>query len=202
MVNLRSDYNRDTNKGTAAKQEAFEEAAKLKHQFRSLDEDDVSFLNGIRESEAAKEREVQKQTLDQLEAFRKQQEVSAAATDSDPTADPDATLVENGITWTVPTKKRKRETVKGLKGVKSVKTAASTDEEVTEPKTEAVTSKKSDTKDGVETVAIDRVDVAQATKAGPKVMAPSALFVAASDNVGAPKAGPILGLGDYSSDED
>jgi ATP-dependent Clp protease ATP-binding subunit ClpA len=56
----------------AAKQEAFEEAAKLKNQFRALDDDEIDFLDSINESSRAKENAVRQETAAQLEAFRKQ----------------------------------------------------------------------------------------------------------------------------------
>ena len=58
----------------AAKQEAFEESIRSRNQFRSLDEDEVDFLDSVLESTRAKEAEVKKQTTEQLEAFRRQQE--------------------------------------------------------------------------------------------------------------------------------
>ncbi|KAK0252397.1 hypothetical protein LTR91_007877 [Friedmanniomyces endolithicus] len=69
----------------AAKQEAFEEAARLRNQFRSLDEDEVDFLAAVSSASKTKEAEVKRETEEQLEAFRKQQEEAekAAALDED-----------------------------------------------------------------------------------------------------------------------
>lgn len=178
----------------AAKQEAFEEAAKLKHQFRSLDEDDVSFLNGIRQAEEAKQREVEKQTLDQLQAFRKQQEESGAVPDLDPTTtDSQASPAEETLTWTAPAKKRKREAARGLKGVKVAKTTASTDEEVPTPKTEIVSPGANKAAAGAQTKDSEApLEDRKAENDRSAQSVPSATT----------KAGPMLGLGDYSSDDD
>ncbi|KAI7091373.1 hypothetical protein KC356_g764 [Hortaea werneckii] len=58
----------------AAKQEAFDEATRFRNQFRSLDEDEVEFLDSVLESSRTQEAEVKKETREQLEAFRKLQE--------------------------------------------------------------------------------------------------------------------------------
>lgn len=58
----------------AAKQDAFEESIRLKNQFRNLDEDEVEFLDSILESTRAREEAVKKETREQLELFRRQQE--------------------------------------------------------------------------------------------------------------------------------
>ena len=46
----------------------------MQNQFRSLDEDEVEFLDSVLESTRTKEAEVKKQTKEQLQAFRAQQE--------------------------------------------------------------------------------------------------------------------------------
>jgi LPS O-antigen subunit length determinant protein (WzzB/FepE family) len=58
----------------AAKQDAFEEAARLKNQYRALDDDEAEFLDSVLEGSKKKEAEVQKETLEQLDAFRRRQE--------------------------------------------------------------------------------------------------------------------------------
>lgn len=62
-----------------AKQAEFEEQAKLKNQFRALDDDEVDFLDGIVSSEKAKEAAVRKETAQELESFRKQQQAAEKA---------------------------------------------------------------------------------------------------------------------------
>ena len=46
----------------------------MQNQFRSLDEDEVEFLDSVLESTRTKEAEVKKQTKEQLEVFRAHQE--------------------------------------------------------------------------------------------------------------------------------
>lgn len=60
----------------AAKQEAFEQSIRLKNQFRTLDEDEVEFLDSVLESTRAKEAAVRKETTEQLDQFRRQQELA------------------------------------------------------------------------------------------------------------------------------
>ncbi|KAJ5951167.1 uncharacterized protein N7479_009580 [Penicillium vulpinum] len=62
-----------------AKQEAFEEKSRLRNQFRSLDEDEVEFLDSVLESTRAQEAAVKKETAEQLEAFRRQREEAQKA---------------------------------------------------------------------------------------------------------------------------
>ena len=59
---------------TAAKQEAFEEATRLKHQFRTLDDGEVEFLDSVTQAERLKEASVKKANAEGLEAFRRQRE--------------------------------------------------------------------------------------------------------------------------------
>ncbi|KAL9607807.1 MAG: hypothetical protein Q9167_007312 [Letrouitia subvulpina] len=63
----------------AAKQEAFEQSIRLKNQFRTLDEDEVEFLDTVLESARAKEAAVKKETTEQLDQFRQQQELADRA---------------------------------------------------------------------------------------------------------------------------
>lgn len=60
----------------AAKQEAFEEASKLRNQFRPLDDSEVAFLEGVRSRERAEASSVRKETEEQLAAFRREKEAA------------------------------------------------------------------------------------------------------------------------------
>ncbi|KAF4856103.1 hypothetical protein CGCSCA4_v000855 [Colletotrichum siamense] len=57
----------------AAKQAAFEEANKIKNQFRPLDDDEIEFLDEVREAKRAEEERVRRETEEGLAAFRKAQ---------------------------------------------------------------------------------------------------------------------------------
>ena len=113
----------------AAKQEAFEESIKLKNQFRNLDEDEVDFLDSILESTRAKEDAVKKETTEQLEAFRKQQEDADKALregDDGKEIEEAGSPTGGDSNWAVGNKKRKRVKEKeSLKGVKFRKASSS-----------------------------------------------------------------------------
>lgn len=97
---------------TVAKQEAFEEKIKLKNQFRSLDEDEVDFLDSIMESTRAQEAAVKKETIEQLEVFRRQREEAEKALMEDTTAD--VVPAAEGEDWKIPARKRRRDKNKNL----------------------------------------------------------------------------------------
>ncbi|KAL9100247.1 MAG: hypothetical protein Q9163_004354 [Psora crenata] len=113
----------------AAKQEAFEESIKLKNQFRNLDEDEVEFLDSVLESTRAKEEAVKRETTEQLDAFRRQQEEADRALregeqgkEVEEAGSP--TALESN--WAVGAKKRKRVKEKeGWRGVKLRKSSSS-----------------------------------------------------------------------------
>ncbi|RAH63947.1 uncharacterized protein BO66DRAFT_396570 [Aspergillus aculeatinus CBS 121060] len=95
-----------------AKQEAFEEKIKLKNQFRSLDEDEVEFLDSILESTRAKEAAVKKETAEGLELFRRQREEAEKTLLEDTAAD--VVPAAEGEDWKLPARKRRREKSKDL----------------------------------------------------------------------------------------
>ncbi|KAK4888559.1 hypothetical protein LTR27_012567 [Elasticomyces elasticus] len=171
----------------AAKQEAFEEAARLSNQFRALDEDEVDFLESVSSVSRIKEAEVKKETREQLEAFRKQQEeAEKAARLEDGTEGPATTE-----TWAVGSRKRKKgrekESIGGLK-IRRVSTA----EEKSMPARPVAAS--SNTNDGKPAKSLD-VNSVKSTEGS---AVPT--IVKASKTIS--PALPALGLGAYSSDED
>ncbi|KAJ6157120.1 hypothetical protein N7497_006005 [Penicillium chrysogenum] len=86
-----------------AKQEAFEEKSRLRNQFRSLDEDEVEFLDSVLESTRAKEAAVKRETAEQLEAFhRRREEAQKALLESASDAAP-----AQGQEWTALARKRR-----------------------------------------------------------------------------------------------
>lgn len=95
-----------------AKQEAFEESIRLKNQFRNLDEDEIEFLDSVLESTRAKEEAVKKETTEQLDIFRRQQEEADKAIMSEAVGVEDTSPV-GGIPpgesqWVINARKRKR----------------------------------------------------------------------------------------------
>jgi hypothetical protein len=70
-----------------AKQDAFEESIRLKNQFRSLDEDEVEFLDSVLESTRAREAAVKKETAEQLAEFHRQREEAERSLLDDPSSE-------------------------------------------------------------------------------------------------------------------
>lgn len=94
----------------AAKQEAFEESIRLKNQFRTLDEDEVEFLDSILESTRAKEEALRKETSEKLELFHRQREEAEKAlldVENGNTAEP-AGPADESDNWAISTRKRRR----------------------------------------------------------------------------------------------
>lgn len=203
----------------AAKQEAFEESIRLKNQFRNLDEDEIEFLDSVLESTRAKEEAVKKETKEQLDLFRRQQEeadkalLDAAGNESTVApATAGSPSAEEGQ-WAVNARKRKRAKEKEvLKGVK-LRKSSSTIEQVASPSTEtdpvpSIPKSKSNPsnskpvqKAGQATVkdAVIKTGITLSSteeRSGEK--GPSATSSAKPTNGGLPS----LGLGDYSSDDE
>ena len=104
---------------------------RLKNQFRSLDEDEVEFLDSILESTRAQEAAVKKDTADHLEAFRKQREEAEKAMLGSTSSEVAPTEEEE---WTIPARKRRRDKGKDLL-LPGKKRKASTTESNVDPET-------------------------------------------------------------------
>ncbi|KAF2154562.1 hypothetical protein K461DRAFT_252610 [Myriangium duriaei CBS 260.36] len=176
----------------AAKQDAFEESIRLKNQFRSLDADEVDFLDSLTASSRAAETAVRRDTEEQLAAFRaaREAEERKARTGSD--SAPAAEIGE----WAASGKKRKREEAGALLGVKARRVSSSEEGKVdgaggegpgaTKPVVAVGTEKG---EDAPKSATIKSPSPAQSTVA----KAPSPSTGAASGS---------LGLAGYSSSED
>ncbi|KAL1867340.1 hypothetical protein VTK73DRAFT_4247 [Phialemonium thermophilum] len=105
----------------AAKQAAFEEANRIKNQFRPLDDDEAEFLDGVRAQQRQAERRLREETEERLRAFRAAQRgatseegVGGVAESQGPAwvggegADDGDAAVETE-TWTARKRKRDRE---------------------------------------------------------------------------------------------
>ncbi|KAK2825705.1 hypothetical protein FQN49_007445 [Arthroderma sp. PD_2] len=171
----------------AAKQEAFEESIRLKNQFRTLDEDEVEFLDSILESTRAKEEELQRETSEKLELFHRQREEAEKAlldAEGGSTAEL-AGPADEGDNWAISGRKRRRVKEKdGLLGLKRRK--SSTDNRA------SLNDAKKDAKK------VDEATQSTATKKSQSTQSSSP-----SASTGTKKAPALgLGLGAYSSDED
>lgn len=114
----------------AAKQEAFEEANRLKNQFRGVDEDEAEWLDSVLESTRAEEDRVKKETAEGLALFRQQQEEAdkKARSGSNVGAIEEGSPTAEEETWIAGGRKRKRTKEKeGLKGVKIRRASTSTE---------------------------------------------------------------------------
>lgn len=105
----------------AAKQAAFEEANKIKNQFRPLDDDEVEFLDGVRERKRAEEQRLRRETEEGLKGFR---ELQSKISPGEAAAGDEAALEGGG--WSVGRKrKRRKDEPEGLiKGLKRRSSAA------------------------------------------------------------------------------
>ncbi|EGD99412.1 hypothetical protein TESG_06765 [Trichophyton tonsurans CBS 112818] len=169
----------------AAKQEAFEESIRLKNQFRTLDEDEVEFLDSILESTRAKEEALQKETSEKLELFHRQREEAEKALLDADTGNA-AELVgpaDEGDNWAISGRKRRRPKEKdgGLLGLKRRRSATAAENN---------NNSSTQSEDGKDKAA----EGAEATQPPPiKKPEPS---IPTETNAS------TLGLGAYSSDED
>ena len=172
---------------TAAKQEAFEEATRLKHQFRTLDDGEVEFLDSVTQAERQKEASVKKANAEGLEAFRRQRE------------EVERTEIEQSINevreedWSTKKKRKRDREIEGVTKLKArrlssnagVEANSSTPPEPTKPATlgAAAVSLASST-----TAKIDGSSKSLATQSKTKEVVV--------------KPATNLGLGAYSSDDD
>ncbi|KAF2652871.1 hypothetical protein K491DRAFT_662984 [Lophiostoma macrostomum CBS 122681] len=120
----------------AAKQEAFEEANRLKNQFRALDDDEAEFLDSVLEETRKKEAEVKKETLQQLDAFRKyREEAERRALAEQNAGSPE--VEDAQAQWLTGGRKRKKGEKDGalLKGIKLRKASGTADKGEAKPVT-------------------------------------------------------------------
>lgn len=198
----------------AAKQAAFEEASRLRNQFRALDDDEVDFLEGVVASERREEERRRQELEDGLRGFRERQrmggEAAPAAADedgepvgedpgeagADPVGGVDAT--EAAAEWAVPAaRKRKREKEHGIKGLK--RRVSGADVQKDDATTTAATE---DTRNGCPEDGTTGGPASQkATGSSPAAKVQKmADKVEAAQSTTPPKA--KMGLVDYGSDDD
>jgi hypothetical protein len=182
----------------AAKQEAFEEANRLKNQFRALDQDEAEFLDSVLESTRKEEERVKRETAEGLAFFRQQQEEAdkKARRGSEGAAIEEGSPTLGEESWVAGGRKRKRAKEKeGLKGVKIRRSSTSTETaQPSQANPPTPSSPGSPTLKGTQTAKPSaRLHKAQESQ-GPKSESP-----AVDEKPPAPAKG---GLVDYGSDED
>jgi hypothetical protein len=173
-----------------AKQEAFEEKSRLKNQFRSLDEDEVEFLDSVLESTRAQEAAVKKDTADQLEAFRRQREQAEKAL-LGPTSSEVVGTEEDKEDWTAPARKRRREKQTGALISKKRKPSVSANPAGKDTQKGPDSQKQGNNSSDRKTLDQKMSTSSQPTQNQTKTEAKPT-----------PKPLVSLGLGDYSSDSD
>ncbi|KAI3331432.1 hypothetical protein HD806DRAFT_160210 [Xylariaceae sp. AK1471] len=184
----------------AAKQAAFEEANRIRNQFRALDDDEIDFLHGVRDEKRAEEERTRRETEERLAGFRKAQQLVGGGADIG--EDGGGVVVNEDEEWVAAAgRKRKREKEKGsgLKGVK-VKRRTSHDEDKTvggdkvDEKLDAVSSANGNGDEKLIPIsAVSGTGTSTGTAKVPTTATPLAE---------AAKSKPKLGLVDYGSDED
>lgn len=190
-----------------AKQEAFEEKSRLKNQFRSLDEDEVDFLDSVLESTRAREAAVKKDTADQLESFRRHREEAEKALLEQAASDVKPAQIQ---AWTAPALKRRRDKQKDLL-VPGKKRKSSVSENAPE---KGILNKQDQAqhRDGNSGTKAPKQELSSPNQATPVASAttagPDTQSKAATDIANGPKTKPVttpsvsLGLGGYSSDSE
>ena len=175
---------------TAAKEEACEESIRLKNQFRALDDDEVEFLDSVLESSRAKEAALRKETAEQLDAFRKQQQAIEKATTQDAQDIGTESEVPKGHKpqgqWSLPPRKRRRD-----------------HEQV--PTTRLKLQKEASKSDRVDSHASEKIPTS--SLGSPSLASTQAQPIDQADQPGKSeplKASipPLLGLDNYDSDDD
>lgn len=192
----------------AAKQEAFEESIRLKNQFRTLDEDEVEFLDSVLESTRAKEAAVKKETAEQLEAFRQQREAAEKAlldaADNPQTSSTVAASPADQSSWIISGKKRRHRKEKEIfVGTKLRKMSSSAEKGRSEiPHAGAALEKQINSGNTYdETAKASNRDAEKLSEEHASTAPQSSPKTATTSNT-VPKTTSALGLGSYSSDED
>ncbi|EON97533.1 putative nefa-interacting nuclear protein [Phaeoacremonium minimum UCRPA7] len=177
----------------AAKQAAFEEANKIRNQFRALDDDEIEFLDGVRENSRQEEERRRIEIEEGLKAFREAQAKGAhQAPQDDDEGWNEATqeLGGGGDEWAVSSRKRKREKEKVIKGIKRRTSSLGKDGEhgaaEKPPASQSRSNKGEETRSAKENGLPEKPAEKDAATAVPA----------------APAAKPKAGLVDYGSDDD
>ena len=184
----------------------------MKNQFRSLDDDEVEFLDSVLESTRAKEAAVKRETMEQLEAFRRQREetekvFSSGNRDSEqsPLAGKSGSPTAEEEQWVLSGKKRKKGKEKeAMRGLKLRKASSSGDkgdardnvlsQDARTAVEDGLPSKKEDTP-SVDAPASKDIKAPGEEQRNPQAVSQSQPPPATTVSTG-------LGLGGYSSDDD
>lgn len=159
----------------------------MKNQFRALDDDEVEFLDSVMEKEREKEVAVRKQTAEELDAFRKQQEEAEKAAKA---SGSEAAPATDDSSWAVGKKRKKGR--EGLLGGVKLRKASSGDKASVAPERETGASPPMPKEEPPKVAGDTKVSQTD----GPSAAASKAETAPTSTS------GIGLGLAAYSSDED
>ena len=192
----------------AAKQAAFEEANRLRNQFRALDDDEIDFLDEVRQREREDEARARRELAAGLDGFRRAQrgaggekEGEGAIAAGDAEAGVEKDLAGQGEEWAASGRKRKRnkDRDRGLGGlVKGVKRRASESTREVNTGDEATGSNNGT---GTATKEVPQSEEPRADPASPKNEVKAD---AKGEQPSPPPPKPVAGMGlvDYGSDDD
>ncbi|KAK8070023.1 N-terminal domain of NEFA-interacting nuclear protein NIP30-domain-containing protein [Apiospora phragmitis] len=179
----------------AAKQAAFEEASRLRNQFRALDDDEVDFLDEVQEKERQEEARKRRELEEGLGKFRQaQQNKTGNPDEAEKQVEEEVVVTEDlasewvGATAGGAGRKRKREKEVLFKGLKRKSTSEGAQEKG------ATNNKNADANGATKTPLASSSSTSPAPKAEQATKPPAAAKQAA------PK--PAMGLVAYGSDDD
>ncbi|TLD11378.1 hypothetical protein PgNI_06509 [Pyricularia grisea] len=180
----------------AAKQAAFEEANKIKNQFRALDEDEIEFLDEVAAAKRAEEERTRKEVEDGLGRFRELQQLKGKDGDGGDDAG-EAGGDGDKEDWSFGTgagarKRRRKDDGGGLRGLKGV----------VRRKTEQGGEKKDSGADEVASGKAERVDGPVKSEEKPAAAEKTAPPVPVEAPIASSQPKPSLSLVAYGSDDD
>ncbi|KAI0307765.1 N-terminal domain of NEFA-interacting nuclear protein NIP30-domain-containing protein [Multifurca ochricompacta] len=108
----------------AAKQEEWEEKTKLANQFRALEEDEIMFLDSVRERQEIEERERKVRDGEELKSFREAVAAKVVVKSPPPVSTPESVSAAAPKITPVPVKKPPKVSLKGVIVKKKPKTAS------------------------------------------------------------------------------
>ncbi|KAI1415559.1 hypothetical protein F5Y13DRAFT_156282 [Hypoxylon sp. FL1857] len=182
----------------AAKQAAFEEQNRIRNQFRALDDDEIEFLDGVRDERRVEEEKMKRETEERLASFRQAQKAARTTTSAEEDSG-NRHEDEEAVAWTGAGKKRRRSDKEVKSIVKGVKRRAS-EHEKEDDVAAAVKSKPEEVKTETKTKGESKLDTKTDTASKPSATAKPAKSPA--PEIAPEKPKPKLGLVDYGSDED
>lgn len=188
----------------AAKQAAFEEQNRIRNQFRALDDDEIEFLDGVRDERRVEEERVKRETEERLASFRQAQKAAGTSSTAAEDAGENGGEEEEPVAWRGPAKKKKRKRsdkeVKSI--VKGVKRRASEHERAVEVSAATTAAAAAEAETKAEEVKADKKTEALSSDTNSKSSRTAEAAEPPVSKTALENPKPKLGLVDYGSDED